>query len=152
MTEGTAAGAAKADSYYEIKVSGRQVFLRIRPPEGGRRANLSDIQRDLRLREIAYRHETLFDIYKRASNDFEPLANQELTRFQVSVEVSEDRQQALLTVVEPDRGEDKLTPAQIKNALEAARVDKGIQYDVIKQVLAAQIGRASCRERVYLCV
>lgn len=136
MTEATQVGEA----YYEIRVQGKQVFLRIHPPEGGRRANLSDIQRDLRLREIAYRHETLFDIYKRASNQFEPLASQELTRFDVSVEVSDDGQQAVMTVVAPDVGQDELTPARIKRALESGHVDKGIRFDVIKKVLAAQQG------------
>jgi hypothetical protein len=130
--------SAGADKYFEIRVAGKQVLLRIHPPEAGRRANLSEIQRELRQREIAYRHETLFDIYKRASNEFEPLASQEITRFDVTVEVSEDAQQALLTVVPPDRGEDQVTPARIKGALEAANVHKGINYEAIKDVLLEQ--------------
>lgn len=139
MTEATGAGAAAAaDPYFEIKISGKQILLRIHPPEGGRRANLTDIQRELRLLEIAYRPETLFDIYKRATNDFEALASHELTRFDVNVEVSKDRQRAAVTIVPPDLGEDRLTPARIKEALEAAKVEKGIRYDVIKQLLARQ--------------
>src|SRR3990172_4656715 len=99
------------------------VLLRIRPPEKGKKANLSDIQRELRLRDISYRHETLFDIYRRASNEFEPLSTREATDYEVLVEVSEDAMQSWLTVVPPEVGEVDLDPAKIKTALEASRVD-----------------------------
>jgi hypothetical protein len=141
MTEAHEQGSpTAADRYYEVKVSGRQVFLRVHPPESGRRASLTDIQKDLRRREISYRPETLFDIYKRASNEFEPLSSQETHRFEVAVTVSEDNQQAFLRVVPPDKGEDTLSPARIKQALEDAAVHKGIDYEVIKEVLLEQKG------------
>lgn len=138
MSETQASAAAAADPYYEIRMTGKQVFLRVHPPEGGKRANLTDIQRALRQREVAYRHDILFDIYRRATNEFEPLASQEITRFDVQVQVSDDAQEAFLTVVPPDKGQDSLTPARIKDALEAANVQKGINYEAIKEVLQEQ--------------
>ena len=128
------------DSSYKIKISGKQVLLQVHPTEEGRKASLSDIQKDLRRRNIQYRHETLFDIFRRASDEFEPLAIHEMRHYQVSVEVSEDRQQAWLTVVAPETGEDQLNPNMIKEALEGSRVEKGILYDVIKKVLASGEG------------
>ncbi len=122
---------------YELKLSGRQVLLRIQPPEGARRASLSEIQKELRRRDLPYRHETLFEIYRRASNEFEPLAVHEAKEYDVFLEVSEDAQQAFITVVPPDLGEDSLRPASIKKALEAAKVERGIRYDEIKRILAA---------------
>jgi hypothetical protein len=138
MTDAPESSAPAADRTFEIKVTGKQVFLRVHPPEAGRRANLTDIQLELRRREVPYRHATLFDIYKRASNEFEPLANQEIDRFDVQVTVSEDGQRALLKVLAPDKGQDKLTPARIKQALEAAAVHKGINYEIVKEVLLEQ--------------
>ena len=138
MSDVQADDDAVAASFYELRVQGKQVSLRVHPPEGGVRANLTDIQTELRRREITYRLDTLFEIYKRASNEFEPLANQELTHFDVQVNVSEDWQEARIKVVPPDRGEEKLTPAHIKQALEAAGVQKGINYDVIREILLDQ--------------
>jgi uncharacterized protein (DUF342 family) len=138
MTDAQSNEAAVAESFFEIRVQGKQVSLRVHPPEGGVRANLTDIQKELRRREIAYRLDTLFDIYKRASNEFEPLANQEITRFDVEVNVVDDWQEARIKVVPPDRGQEKLTPAHIKQALEAAGVQKGINYDVIREILMEQ--------------
>jgi uncharacterized protein len=140
MTDVQTDANGAATAYFEIRLSGKQVFLRVHPPEGGRRANLTDIQKELRRREVPYRHEILFDIYRRASNEFELLANQEITRFDVHVDVAEDDQRAFVTVVPPDRGQDSLTPARIKQALEAANVQKGINYEVIKEVLLEQKG------------
>ncbi|HKJ00756.1 MAG TPA: FapA family protein [bacterium] len=138
MTDVQPEAAAGPDPYYEIRITGKQVFLRVHPPEGGRRASLGDIQKELRRRDVPYRHEILFEIYRRAANEFELLANQEITRFDVQVEVSEDAQQAFMSIVPPDRGQDTLTPARIKDALEVVGVQKGINYEVIKEVLLEQ--------------
>jgi len=138
MTDLQPDDVAVAESFYEIRTQGKQIFLRIHPPQGGIRASLTDIQKELRRREIGYRHETLFEIYKRASNEFEPLASQEIHRFDVQVTVSDDYQRAAIKVVAPDRGEDKLTPAHIKKALEGAGVQKGIDYDAIRELLLEQ--------------
>ncbi len=112
-------------------------MLLVHPPEGGMRANLKDIQKYLRRQEIAYRHETLFDIYQRASGEFELLANQEVRNYQLKVEVSEDEQEAWLSVVAPDTGDEKIDPAAVKKALEEAKVEKGILYPEIKRILAS---------------
>lgn len=123
--------------HFDLKFEGKRVLLLVHPPEGGLRANLKDIQKYLRRQEIGYRHETLFDIYRRASGDFELLANQEVRNYQVKVEVSEDEQEAWLSVVAPDTGDEKMDPAAIKNALEEAKVEKGILYPEIKRILAS---------------
>jgi hypothetical protein len=129
----------EAEKFYELKVAGKQVLLRIRPPEKGKKANLSDIQRELHQRDIAYRHETLFDIYRRASNEFEPLAMREATDYEVLVEVAPDAMQAWLTVIPPEVGEVAMDPAKVKTALEASRVDKGILYDEIRRILRDKV-------------
>lgn len=124
---------------YQLKMAGRQVLLRVEPPEGSRKANLSEIQEQLHRRGVSYRHETLFDIYRRATGEFEPLAQRDAREYEVHVEVAPDGQRAWLTVVPPDVGQDELDPARIKEALEAARVEKGIRYDEIKRVLRDKV-------------
>jgi len=121
---------------FEVKFKGRQVLLRVTPPEGKLRANLNDIQKFLRSRQIEFRHEVLFDIFRRASNDFEPLSQRDTLDYEVEVEVSEDKMKAWITIVAPDVGDASLHPNMIKEALERVHVNKGIFYESIKKLLA----------------
>lgn len=127
------------EEYYEIKVEPKEVQVRIRPPEGGKRANLTEVQQKLKELDVSYRMDHLFDIYRRASNEFETLVKRESTTYEVTLEVSEDGHEAHMTVYPPEVGDDKLTPAKIKDALERAHVEKGIMYDEIKRIMAGKI-------------
>ena len=113
--------------------------LRVQPPDAGKRANLNNIQRELREMDIPFRMEHLFDIYRRASNQFETLVVRETTEYEIMVNVSEDGQLAEMTVIPPQMGQDKLTPAKIKQAMEKAHVEKGVLYDEVKRVLTQQV-------------
>jgi len=130
---------AEAETLYDIKMGGSRVMLRVRPPEGGKKASLTDIQKRLRELGVDYRHEVLFEIYRAASNQFEPLAKRELREYEVFVEVTPDGTEARLTVLPPDVGDDALTPAKVKEALERAKVTKGILYDEIRRVIAGKV-------------
>ena len=124
------------ESQFEIKNQGRQLLLRVHPPEGGRKkAKLQDIEKALRQRKVEFRHEILFDIFRRSSGEFEPLAIHDLKDYQVEIEVSPDTLHAWLTVIPPDVGERKLDPAIIKQTLEGRKVEKGIMYDQIRRIL-----------------
>lgn len=136
----------KSEPLFDLKFSSRQVYLKIHPPEGGRKADLKEIQKELRSLGVAYRHETLFDIYSRASNEFESLSAHEALDYELTVDVSKDGQNAWMTVIPPERGDAKLTPEMIKDSLEAAKVEKGILYDQIKRILAS----GEAQERVLI--
>lgn len=113
--------------------------MRIYPPEDGKRANLNEIQKALAEYKVEYRMENLFEIYRRASNEFETLAKRESTKFQVNVEVSDDGYEAHMTVIAPSKGDEELAPSAIKDALESAKVEKGIRYDEIKRVMTDKV-------------
>ena len=135
-----------SESFFDLKFSTRQVYLKIHPPEGGKKANLKEIQKELRQLEVAYRHETLFEIYTRASGEYEPLSMHEALDYELTIEISKDGQNAWMTVIPPDRGDAKLTPERVKEALETAQVEKGILYDQIKRILAS----GEAQERVLI--
>lgn len=135
-----------SESFFDLKFSSRQVVLRIHPPEGGKKANLKDIQKELRKLGVSYRHETLFEIYSRASNEYEPLSVHEALDYQLTIDVSKDGQNAWMTVIPPDRGDARLTPEMVKEALETAQVEQGIMYDQIKRILAS----GGAQERVLI--
>lgn len=126
----------EAEKLYEVKIQGRQALLRVRPPQHGRKASLTEIQEELRERKVDYHHESLFDAYRRARDEFVPIGVRDVETYEVEVEVDEDAQTAWLTVLAPDRGQGQLTPPQLKAALEQARVHKGIDYDLLKRILA----------------
>lgn len=128
-----------SDLHFELDVTPTEVKLRIYPPEGEKRANLNDIQKALTEFDVEYRMENLFEIYRRASNEFETLAKRETTKYGVGVEVSPDGFEAYMTVNAPSKGESQLAPEAIKNALEKAQVEKGIRYDEIKRVMADKV-------------
>ncbi len=133
----------ESDRFYELKIGSSEVQLRVRPREGGKGANLNDIQKELSQLDISYRIDHLFDIYRRSSDQFETLAKRETTEFEIQVNVDSEGFEAHMTVIAPQVGEDKLTPAKIKTALEEAKVEKGIQYDEIKRVIAGKTGDES---------
>lgn len=124
---------------YEIKISRNQVQLRVSPPEDGRKASLSTIQKDLDRRGVEYRHEVLFEIFRRANNQLEPLARREVMDYEVVMEVPEDKLEAWMTVMPPELGEKKLASEMIREALESAKVVKGILYDEIKRVMRDKV-------------
>lgn len=126
----------EAEKLYEVKIQGRQALLRVRAPAHGRKASLTEIQEELRERKVDYHHESLFEAYRRARDEFVPIGTRDVEGYEVEVEVDEDAQTAWLTILSPDRGHAQLTPAQLKSALEQARVHKGIDYDLLKRVLA----------------
>lgn len=121
---------------YEIKVAGRQVLLRVLPPEGGAKANLADLQRDLKRREIDFRHETLFDIYRQSTGEFELIAIREAKDWQVEIEVSEDGLEAHMTTTAPEVGDSALSPDEVRKAMEEAKLLKGINYQDVRRILA----------------
>ena len=128
-----------SDQHFEVNVTTTEVQVRIYPPEGGKRANLNDIQKALAQYQVEYRMENLFEIYRRASNEFEILAKRETTKYEVDVKISDDGYEAYLTVIAPSKGNDHLSPVAIKDALEAVKVEKGIRYDEIKRVMADKL-------------
>lgn len=126
--------------------SNRQVLLRVHPPEGSRKASLKEIQQELRRLKVTYRHETLFEIYRQAANEYELLATHESKDYEVMVDVSPDALNAWIKVIPPDRGSGRLTPEKIKEALEHSSIEKGILYDQIKRILDS----GEARERVLI--
>ncbi|MEE8433974.1 MAG: FapA family protein, partial [bacterium] len=110
------------------------------------KANLKDIQKELRQLGVPYRHETLFEIYSRASDEYEPLSAHEALDYELMIDVSKDGLNAWMTVIPPDRGDARLTPEKVKEALETAQVEKGIMYDQIKRILAS----GEAQERVLI--
>ncbi len=130
----------QAEKQFELKTSADKVMLRVRPPgEGEKKIQLSEIQKDLDAQGVNYDAEKLFAIYRRALNEFEPLANRETTAYEITVKVTEDGQQAYLTVIPPTVGREPLTPAQFKKAIEEAKLTKGILYDELRRVMAQHI-------------
>ncbi|MBI3992116.1 MAG: DUF342 domain-containing protein [Candidatus Lambdaproteobacteria bacterium] len=127
------------EKHFELKVAGSQVLLRVPPPEKGKRANLNDIQKELQALGANFRHDNLFEVFRRASNEFEPVGVRQATAYEVLVNVSDDTQEAYLTVIPPDSANATLQPAKLKDALEAAKIEKGILYDEIKRVLLEKI-------------
>lgn len=127
------------EKHYELKIGATEVLLRVEPPEKGKRANLNEIQKELRELEISFRMDHLFDIYRRSSNQFETLANRESVEYDILVQVSPGGQEAQLTVIPPQRGEDKLTPEKFRLALEKAKIEKGILYPELKRIMAERI-------------
>ncbi|MDH4247223.1 MAG: FapA family protein [Deltaproteobacteria bacterium] len=123
---------------FNLKFKGRQVLLRIGVLEGGKKPPLAEIQKLLRAESVEYRPETLLDIYRRATHEYELLSLRDTSAFEVEVEVSPDAQQAWITITAPDKGEDALSPAAIKQALDGQKVEKGVHYDEIKRLLKAQ--------------
>lgn len=127
------------EKFFELKIGPSEVLLRVHPPDGGKKANLNDIQHELRDLDISFRMEHLFDIYRRSSNQFETLTTRETTKFEILVQVAPEGYEATMTVIPPQLGDDKLTPEKIKVALEHAKVDKGILYGEIKRIMADKV-------------
>lgn len=125
---------------FEIQIAPDRVLLRVAPArEGAQKASLAEIQRELDRLGVKYRPETLFTIYRRARNEFEPLANREVRDFAVTVQVSPDGMQATMVIVGPPGGNDPIPPAKVKAAIEEAKVEKGILFDELRKVLAQRI-------------
>lgn len=129
---------------YELKSEGAKILLKVRPPaEGEKKAALTDIQKELDAQGVAYDPEKLFAIYRRARDEYEPLANRESKDYDIAVTVSEDGTEAHLRVTPPTFGHAPLTPDMYKTAIREAKVEKGILYDVLKQVVAKRIENKS---------
>ncbi|MEE8556038.1 MAG: FapA family protein [bacterium] len=128
-----------SEKLYDLKLTPRQVLLRVTPPEEGRKANLNDIQKELKSRGISYHHGTLFDIYRRASDELEILNVRESTQYEVVIDIAADCQEATMTIVPPDSGEEKLDPKKIQQAMHDANLGKGILYDVIQNTVKNNI-------------
>jgi len=124
---------------YELKLTPNQVLLRVPPPADGAKANLSDIQKELAARGIGYRHDVLFEIYRRSTGQFEPLATRENLKYEIIVEASQDGMEATMTLIPPSRGDDKLDPGKIKEALVRAKITMGILYDDIQRAVKDRI-------------
>lgn len=132
MTEGL-------EKLYELKVTPTQVLLRVATPSEGKKANLSDIQKELKTRDVAYRHDHLFEIYRRASNEFEVLAQHESHHWEIVVEARKDGMEAHMVIVPPQIGDEKLDPAMLKRAITSAHISKGILYDEIQRAIREKI-------------
>lgn len=125
-----------ADKHYEIRIAGSQVLLRVAPPDKAGRAAMGDIQRDLQELGVKFMPENLFEVYRRTSNAFEPVGIRESKEYTVMVDVTPDAMEAYLTIYPPDVPGATLHPNQVRDALEAAKVEKGVLYDVIRTMLA----------------
>ena len=132
-----------SEKLYELKVTLSQVMLRVTPPGDGRKANLNDIQKELNSRSIPYRHNDLFEIYRRAADKFELLSKRETEEYEVIVEVAHSGLEASLKVVPPSMGNSKLDYGMIKQALVAAKIQAGIQQDEIRGVVENKIENKS---------
>lgn len=124
---------------FEIQIAPTQVLLRVAPPEEGKKASLKEIQQELSDLGVSYRIDHLFDIFRRASNDLEPLAVRESTEFEVLVKINEDMSEAYMTVMPPQIGDDQLPPEKIKQALEKYKIEKGILYPELKRIISEKI-------------
>lgn len=129
----------ESEQFYEIKIKPNEVLVRIRPPDGGKRANLNEIQKKLGELDVSYRMEHLFDIYRRANDEFETLAKRESAHYEINMEVSDDGHEAFMTVIPPQIGDEKLSPDKFKTALESKGVEKGILYNEIKRLMADKV-------------
>jgi uncharacterized protein (DUF342 family) len=129
---------------YELRTEAAKILLKVRPPaEGEKKVALTDIQKDLDAQGVAYDPEKLFAIYRRARDEYEPLANRESKEYDIAVTVSEDLTEAHLRVTPPTVGTAPLTPEMYKNAIREAQVEKGILYESLKQVMAKRIENKS---------
>ncbi len=134
------ATSASGDKSFEVQVTSDRVLLRVAPAgDSGLKANLVDIQRELDRQGVKYRPESLFTIYRRARNEFEPLANREVLDFAVTVQVSADGQEARMTIVGPPTGNEPVPPAKVKAAIEEAGVEKGILFDELRRMIGQRV-------------
>lgn len=125
---------------YEIKNQGNKILLKVSPPsDGEKKLPLTEIQKDLDAQGIAYDPEKLFGIYRRARDEFEPLANRESKDYVISVTVSDDAQEAYMIVIPPTVGRAALTPELYKKAIRDAKVEKGILWEELKRFMAQRI-------------
>ena len=83
-----------ADKYYELKVAGSQVLLLVFPPEKGKRAKMGDIQRELQELGAKFMPENLFEVFRRASGEFEPVATRESKDYTVLLDLTPDAARA----------------------------------------------------------
>lgn len=131
--------AGQAGKGFEVRLTPTQVLLRVEPPRQGAKANLTEIQQALRDQGVSYRHNLLFDIYRRAAGEFEPLARRESEEYTVQVDVSPDGLQATATAIPPYRGEDRLDAARVRRALGEAKVQLGILDDAVERMVRERI-------------
>ena len=125
---------------YELKTQANKILLKVRPPaEGEKKLALTDIQKELDAQKIEYDPEKLFAIYRRARDEFEPLANRESKEYEISVKVNDDATQAHILVIPPTVGQAPLTPEMYKKAIKDAKVEKGLLLDELKRVMAQRI-------------
>ncbi len=125
---------------FEVQITPDRVLLRVAPAgDSGLKANMVDIQRELDKLGVKYRPETLFTIYRRARNEFEPLANREVLDIVVTVTVSPDGQQAEMTILGPPTGNEPVPPAKIKTAIEEAKVEKGLLFEELRRMIAQRV-------------
>ncbi|MBI4083743.1 MAG: DUF342 domain-containing protein [Candidatus Lambdaproteobacteria bacterium] len=131
-----------SEALFELKVGATQVLLRVHPPEQGRKANLSEIQSHLAELKIPYRHEVLFDIYRRANNTFEILAARDTQDYTYEVKVSREGYEAAITVVPPRvEPDDALTTTRIQQALADAKVVRGLLPEAIERIVSDRLLR-----------
>jgi hypothetical protein len=130
----------ESEALFELKVGATQVLLRVRPAEQGRKANLGEIQSHLAELKIPYRHEVLFDIYRRASNKFEMLTARDTQEYACEVKVSRDGYEAAVTVVPPRVESDEgLTATLIQQALADAKVVRGLLPEAIERIVSNRL-------------
>jgi hypothetical protein len=134
------AGSESGATPFEVQITPERVMLRVAPAQDGApKAQLVDIQRELDKLGLKYRPETLFTIYRRARNAFEPLANREILDFAAVVQVSPDGMLAQLTVVGPPTGNDPIPPAKVKAAIAEAKLDRGLLFDELRRLMSQRI-------------
>ena len=124
---------------FEIKKTASQVLLRVSADAEGAKPGLSDIQKALVAQGIVFQPEVLMGIWRRASNQLEPLVVQETTVFEVMVSLSPDHMQATLTLVPPQKGNDRLDPAKIKQAIKDAGITRGLLLEEIQRAVREKI-------------
>ncbi|MDH4224477.1 MAG: FapA family protein [Deltaproteobacteria bacterium] len=124
---------------FEIKITQSHVMVRVSADDQGRKPPISEIQKALKERGTTYRPEHLFDIVRRASGEFEPLTTRESTNYEADVEVIKDGQEAVLTLIPPQKGQAALNPALIKVAMQGAGVAAGILYNEIQRAVLEKL-------------
>jgi uncharacterized protein (DUF342 family) len=123
---------------FEVQLAPDRVLLRVQPAlDGGRKASLGDIQKELERLGVKYRPDTLLAIYRRARNEFEPLALRDVVDLTVQVAVSDDQQTAHMLVVGPPGS--AVSPDAVKTALSQARVTKGLLVNDLRRVIAQRL-------------
>jgi hypothetical protein len=127
---------------FEVRIEGDKVYLRVSAPEaGGVKVGMGDVQRELNALGASYRPETLFALVRRARNQFEPVGTRELLAYEIAVQVAEDGQAATMTVIAPTSGGAVATPAMFKDAIAAARVEKGLLFDEVRRIMTQREAR-----------